>query len=223
MNRQITYKIYVFAFIVTSLIFVLGFTIGLAVEKERLQNFDIINTEQEVDLRSLQLQEAYIELGNANCDALNHILEGNIAEVADSMDKILEFNKKSVFDEKLFNLQLRDYFLTEIQFLIAANEIKTKCESDAVIIIYFYDEDQQDVQGEVLNYMKDKMGSKILVFSFDSNFKDEPMIEVMLKTYNVTEFPTVVANDKIYSGGVGSEELREFICQELEYENGECL
>jgi len=224
MSRKVTVKIYIFAFIVTVLIFSLGLTIGLVVEKERLQAFDKINMEQEVDLKSLQIQEAYIELGDTNCEALNEILESNIDDVSESMHRILEFNKRSVVDSELFELQLRDYFLTEIQFLLMANQIKERCGSDAVTVLYFYDDDELDLQGEILNYLKDRLGSKMLVFSFDSNYREEePMIDIMLKTYNITEFPTVVANDKVYHGGVESEQLRGYICEQLNYENDECV
>ncbi len=222
MARKITTKIYIFSFIVTILIFSLGLTIGLVIEKERLQVIDKLNIEQEVDLKSLQLQQTYIESEAANCEALNKILEANIEEVSDSMSKVLDYSKKSMVDEEIFNLQLRDYFLTQIQFLLLSYEIKDVCDSDAITIIYFYDENKLDIQGDVLSYLKNSFGSKLLVFSFDSNFKEEPMIDVMMKSYNVTEFPTVIANDITYSGGVNAEELKEQICYELGYLHEEC-
>ena len=223
MKRRVTHKLYLFAFVVTVLIFSLGLTIGLVIEKERLNEVDKLSLAQQVDLKSLQLQQSYIESEAANCEALNEILEANIADLSEATSQIVDYTKKSVSDEELFELQLREYFLTEIQFLLVSNEIKEECYSDAVTMIYFYDDNEYDVQGDVLGYLKNKFGNKLLVFSFDSNFEEEPMIEVMMKAYNVTEFPTVIANEIPFYGGADAEELTEFICYQLSYNHDECV
>jgi len=222
MRREFTARLYIFSFILTMIIFSLGITIGLVVEKERLSLFDKMNMKQEVSLKSLQLQQAYIKSGETNCDALNKIMEANMQEVTDSMTSIIDYNEKSIADNELFNLQLRDYFLTEIQFLTLSKETKLICGEEAVTIIYFYDENPYDVQGKTLLYLKDIFGSKLLIFSFDSNFEDEPMIDVLMQSYNVSKFPTVVANENIFAGDTNAEELQAFICAELNNEHEAC-
>ena len=222
MHREFSARLYIFSFLLTLLIFSLGLTIGLVVEKERLGIFNTLNMKQEADLKSLQLQQTYIESGNTNCNALNKILETNIEEVTESTTKIIDYNQKSIADDETFHLQLRDYFLTEIQFLVLSEEIKNTCGDDAVTILYFYDDNPYDVQGNVLLYLKEIFGSKLLIFSFDSNFAQEPMIDVLLKSNNVTIFPTVIANGKTFSGTTNAEDLKAFICEELHNEHEAC-
>jgi len=223
MARKVSFKIYVFSFILTILIFSLGLSIGLLVEKERLQEFDKMNMEQEVDLKSMQMQQRYIDIGGLNCEALTGILEANMEEVSESMDTVLDYNENSVIDSEVFELQLRDYFLTEIQYYLVANQIKEVCDNDVVTFLYFYDEDENDIQGQVLDYLKSVFGNNLLVFSFDSNFKEEPMIDVLIETYDIETFPTVVANGVVFEGGVGADELHDFICEELNNNHDECL
>jgi hypothetical protein len=223
MRRKLTTRLYVFAFIITLLVFSLGLTIGLLVEKERLEEFNQVNLELEVDLKSLQLQQSFIDSGAANCEALNEILEAAIVDVTESMAQVIDYSETSIIDGALFTLNLRDYFLTEIQYLALANEISAQCDTEAVTIIYFYDDNPADVQGNVLSYLKDIFGSTLLVFSFDSNFDEEPMIEVMLKNYGVEEFPTVIVNDQAYYGGISADALEAVICAELDSNHEECL
>lgn len=222
MHREFSARLYIFSFLLTLLIFSLGLTIGLVVEKERLDIFDSMNMKQEADLKSLQLQQNFIESGDTNCDALNKILESNMEEVTKSMTKIIDYTENSIADDDTFSLQLRDYFLTEIQFLTVSKEIQKTCGQDAVTILYFYDDNPRDVQGDVLLYLKKVFGSKLLIFSFDSNFVQEPMIDVLMKSYNVTEFPTVIANGHVFAGTTNAEELQSFICTELNNDHEAC-
>jgi len=222
MARTFSVWLYIVAFVLTVVVFSFGLTLGLLIEKERLQAVDQINVQQEIDVKSLQLQQIYLNTGEVNCEALNTILEANINEVSDSMEKVVSYNKNSLIDSDLFSLQLRDYFLTEIRFLLLSSEIQQKCPSDAVTVIYFYDEDQGDTQGDVLNYLKEIFGQKLLVFSFDSNFKQEPLIDVLLQSYNVTVFPTVIVDGMPYYGGITADELKDYICEQLVDKPVEC-
>ena len=50
---------------------------------------------------------------------------------------------------------LRDYFLTEIRYILLAKKLESSCPSDNVRVIYFYSEqDGVDYQGYVLDFMK---------------------------------------------------------------------
>ncbi len=223
MARSVSTRLYIFSFIATVLIFSLGLSIGLLVEKERLDVFNELNLDQEVGLKSLQLQQVFVDSGELNCEALKEILEATVQEVSASTNTVTGYSENSIIDDDLFQLQLRNYFLTEIQYLTLANEIQESCGAETVTIVYFYDENEQDVQGDVLSYLKSIYDSKLLVFSFDSNFDEEPMIDVLLKSYEVTQFPTVVVNGEVYQGGLSSEALRELICVELDFAHEDCV
>ncbi|MBT4936099.1 hypothetical protein HOL21_00470 [Candidatus Woesearchaeota archaeon] len=214
-QRKLSTKKYVLALILTIIIFLGGIVAGVMLEDARLKDTKQITLSEKVNLRSLQLQKEYIDLGIAECNALNHILEANINELAKKIAIIIDYEKTSVFSEEEFDLELRDYFLTEIQFLFVSNEIDNKCGNDNVKVIYFYDENADDTQGKVLDYLKKLFGSKVLVFSFDSNFQQEPMINILLTSYNIQQFPSVIVGDTVFQGNTPVRELMESICNEF--------
>lgn len=222
MARTFSGWIYIFSFVASVVILLLGLSIGLVIEKERLQVINTINLQQEIDLESLQLQQIYMEKGELNCEAMNKIMESSINDVSDSMDKVVKYNKNSMIDTEMFRLQLRDYFLKEIRFFLLSKDIEEKCENDAVTVFYFYNEDNQDTQGDSLDYLKKIFGNKLLVFSFDSNFKEEPLIEVLLEEHNLTIFPSVIVDDIVYEGGITTDELMNYICDNLDSKPIEC-
>ena len=216
MERKTSTRKYLLAFSITLVIFLLGIILGSFIDDARLNDAESMALEEKVNLRSLQLQQKFIDSGVADCKTLNHLLEQNINELGRKMAIVQGYDKDSLFNEKMFKLQLQDYFLTELQFLYTSQEIDKKCEKDNLKILFFYDENALDTQGDILAYLKKLFGSKILVFSFNSNFKQEPMIPILLSNYKIKQFPTVVIDDKVYQGHQKVDKLMEHLCDEFD-------
>ena len=215
MERKLSTKKYLIAFILTLVVFSGGILVGLFFENVRLSHSQQINLQEKTNLISLQLQQQYIGSGIADCKALNNILELNIVELGNKVETLSDYGKRSVLNDEDFKLQLRDYFLTELQFLFVSNEIDTKCTSDHIKVLFFYDENQNDIQGEILDYVKDLFGSRVLIFSFDPTFADEPMINVLLASYNIEKFPAVVVGSTVFQGPTSLKTLLREICSQL--------
>lgn len=215
MHRKISTKKYLIAFILTLIIFAGGISIGIFFENLRLSRSEQLILKEKVNLRSLQLQQNYIDTGIADCTTLHKILDENINELGKKMGEVINYQQKSFFNEEEFKLQLQDYFLTEIQFMLTSQEIDKKCPKDSVKIIYFYGEDAVDTQGDILAYIKKLFGSKVLIFNFNSEFKQEPMINILLTSYNITQVPAIVVEDTVYQGHRSLEEVMGLICEEF--------
>ncbi len=215
MTRQLSTKKYAMAFILTVLIFIAGIGVGMLFEEVRLNQAqrDIIN--EKANLQSLQLQQKYIESGTGDCAALNRILEANINDLTEKMLAVIDYQQRSVFNQEQFDAQLRDYFLTELQFMLISEDIASKCEKDSVTVVYFYDENEQSTQGFILDYIKKVFGSKVFIFSFDSSFQEEPLIPALLTSYNITTFPSVVIEDQVFQGETAAPKLVDAICKEF--------
>lgn len=215
-KRELSSKKYLIAFVLTLLIFVGGIIAGVILENARINDARQINLQEKVNLRSLQLQQAHIDSGIADCKSLHAILENNINELTQKMAVVIDYQKKAVFNEEEFNLQLQDYFLTEIQFYLLSKEIDKKCTQDSVKILYFYDQNEEETQGRILSYLKKMFGSKILVFSLDSDFMQEPMINILLTSYGIETFPSIVVDDEVYQRHRNTKQLMSILCNQFE-------
>ncbi|MEW5896435.1 MAG: hypothetical protein AB1668_01975 [Nanoarchaeota archaeon] len=215
MERKISTKKYLLAFMLTLIIFAGGILLGIMLENIRLSHSNQVIIAERINLRSLQLQQKYIESGQADCKALNKVLEADIDELNKKMAEVIEYERKSFFNQGDFNLLLQDYFLTEIQFLQVSREIDKKCPRNNIKIIYFYDENKEETQGIILDYLKKLFGSRLLIFSLDSTFRQEPMINILLTSYKIEKFPTTVIENKVLQGHKSVEELKEIICAEF--------
>ena len=146
LERKTSVKKYLLAFALTLLVFSGGIVAGLFIENLRLSSAKQIALTEKVTLRSLQLQHNYIASGLTDCKTLHTILENNINELGKKVAIIIDYEKKAVFNEEEFQLQLQDYFLTEIQFYLLAKDIDKKCPQDNIKILYFYDENRDETQ-----------------------------------------------------------------------------
>lgn len=214
-DRPTSVKKYVIAFFLTLLIFAGGILIGILFENARLSSAEQITLQEKVSLRSLQLQQNYIESGITDCKTLNTILENNINELGRKVAVIIDYEKKALFNQEEFDLQLQDYFLTEIQFYFLTKEINQKCPQNNVKVLYFYDENEDDTQGDILAYLKKRFGSKLLIFSLNSQFSQEPMIGILRTYHNITQYPALVIEDEVFQGHRTTEQLMGDICSEF--------
>ncbi len=215
-TRHLSTRKYLIAFVLSLLVFLGGVVIGMVIENARLVDARQITLSEKVNLRSLQLQQQYIKSGIADCTAINEILEANINELGEKIDIISGYEEKAFFSEQQFDLELRDYFLTEIQYFLLAEEFEKQCGRENVKVLYFYAENQFDTQGRVLDYLRKLFEGKMLVFSFNSAFTKEPMIRTLLASYNITSFPAVVVEEEAFQGFTSVGVLLDRICGEFE-------
>jgi len=216
MERKVSSKKYALALILTMVVFSIGIFVGMFFEDLRLNNSEKMILEEKANLQSLQLQQKYIGNGLADCETLNKVLESNTYQLTKKMGKVIGYNKNAVFNQEELRLQVQDYFLTEIQFMLLSQDIDKKCSQDNLKIIYFYNENEFDTQGQILDYIKKIFGERVLIFSFDSNFKDEPLIDILLTSHKIKEFPSVVIENSVFQGHTTTEELMKNICEKLE-------
>ena len=113
MERKLSLKKYLLAFILTIIIFSGGILVGIIIENARLENAKQSTLSEKVGLLSLQLQQRYIDSGIADCKSLNKILETNLNELGKKMELIMDYEKKSFFNQEEFDLHLYSFLLVE--------------------------------------------------------------------------------------------------------------
>jgi hypothetical protein len=213
-QRTFSWKKHLAAFLITCLLFVIGFMIGLRVSDYRLTLLQELNAEQRADFESLQLQYAYLSTSNTSCVALQNALENSVSQLEDSRVKLEQYLEASS-TPTAFMLEKREYMLAEIRYWLLTGQTEKACGKDHVRILFFYQDDDtcQDcsAQGYILTSLKDTFKEKLLIFSLDAT-SDEPMVEIIKDVYNVSTTPGIVVDEEVFSGLVLKEDLFTTIC-----------
>ncbi len=214
-ERTISTKRYVLALVLTSFVFLIGLLVGYTLTSERTGYLEEIAYKQKLDYESLQLQSLFLDINadNTSCSSFNNILESSLNDVADAQAKVDFYIQES--SEEDYTEIKRDYLLAQIRYWLLNKKIKENCQAEHVSILYFYSNDECvecGAQGTILSYLKERLKDKLLVFSLDADFGEEPMIRVLKHTYNITNIPTIVIEESVFDSLVGKDDLTKEIC-----------
>lgn len=228
MKRSISTKRYVLALVFTLLIFIPGLLLGIMLDNARAKTLEQESQLQEINFRSNQLSYAYItslENNTASCVALKASLETSIKDLSKSLDTIENYKKDSKFNTEDFEILSRRYVLDNLNYWLLSKKTKELCGYDTVNVLYFFNSACENCpdQGIILTYFKKKMEDKLLVFPINTDIvDDEQMISLLVKVYNVTEYPSIVIDDSMHKGIVSTEEFQKILCEEYSLNETEC-
>lgn len=219
---------YVVAGVITFVIFILGVLLGLVVENLRVDYITQREYRQRIDYESLQLQYMYMSrLKDAkDCTGLSETLGLYSKNLESIRLRIEEYEKDSLIKRSDFSRLKREYTIAQLRYWLLHEEIDSICELDSTTIIYFYTDEEIcpdcSSQAFILTYLKKMFGSKLLNFAIDEGFEQEPMINVLKSNYNITEYPSLIVNNKLYSGLTSRDDLLKIICDKLNEKIGDC-
>ncbi len=218
MVRSASKKNMLIAAVITFSIFIIGLLVGVSMSAERAEYSNEQMIEHKMELDSLQLQYAFInevEMEN-HCAALSTAIEENVKKLGILGSKIQKYSSDMNFDEEEYNRLKREYVLSEMRFWLFSKKAQELCKEDTARIIYFYSNEEEcfncDAQAKVLTYLKEQLQDKLLIFSIDTAFRQEPLVEMLQETHNITEYPSILINNKLYSGLLDEDELSQRLC-----------
>lgn len=228
-ERRIRKGNYIIALILTICIFAIGVLLGALVTNERIKYMEQTSDVQRLEYDSMQLQYMYLNTivnDDEACVGATKTLEENIKELEETRKRLEEYSDKSikVNREEFQNLK-RDYILSEIRYWLLVNQAEKICKSNLVTILYFYSIGEcSDCtgQGMILDNIKKELKENILIFSFDADFKGEPMLDILKESYNITDTPTMVIENRKFTGLVPKSEVLAVLCSYYKNEIETC-
>lgn len=217
-TRKISKNRYLLAFLITLIVFTFGLLLGLVIESKRLQLIELQDQQQKLDFDSLQLQYQFIDFfgEEKNCDALKETFEESNKNLENSRQKLETYLENANLNKKKFNLLKKEYTLAQLKFWLLTKKTKDLCGLEHSTIFYFYADEEQCPdcadQAFVLTHLKNKLGISLLNFAFDTQFEDEPLINVLKTTYSLEQYPTLIINGQKFEGFVSKENILKQIC-----------
>lgn len=209
--------LYAAAFAITTVVFILGILLGIVIEERRLMHVERKYAQDRINYESLQLQYLYLATlaEGEGCEAFSATLNNYLKKLEETRIRLEGYSKEGdVFPGDFTKLQRR-YIIAELNYWLLAKKTGETCDADTVSILFFYSPECSECenQGYVLDYLKRVFGDRLLIFSLDEAFEEEPMISIVKDAFNVTMTPTVVVGDQKLDGFRSKEELKQIICE----------
>lgn len=207
-------SIFLFALVITLIIFIFGFVLGQYMDNFRVNDVDLILKQSELDTESLFVENYFSDVFGLNdCQVAGSRFKDYSDKLAYIGNTLTSYENKKMFNKEDYELLRRRYFLLELRTYSLIKNLKDKCGlSNFNTILFFYDPNHEESlkQGSALD--KVVLNNKNLyVFSIDRTF-DEPFINLVKEHYNITTSPMIILNYDIKKEGfISSGEIKELL------------
>ncbi|MBI2670956.1 hypothetical protein HYX18_03200 [Candidatus Woesearchaeota archaeon] len=211
-KRKISKGKYLVAFVISASIFVIGILIGILLTNAKLDSINEI--QQMVRTQVLTLETQYSIASQNPCNFVDYPeLTEELYKISDNLDNLesqLGKNNKAVLNSVEY------YSLLETKHWLFLKDVSKRCGKDLNLILFFYSNDEGkcaecSVQGYVLTNLRKTYPEKnIYVYSFNADINNG-VINTLTRLYSVKKLPSIVINDKLYSGFKDRDELEKII------------
>lgn len=192
--------IFLEAFILTTVIYFFAIVINGYLDEQRIDELDYKITQSSLDFESMVIIENFFsQIEKNNCELKKEYIYKNFQDLKKIGTDLSNYGQ--LFLKENANLSLnkqREYFLEELALYRTVIDYNKICEEDIVPILYFFNSKsvELDKQSLILEQFTLNHKNETVVFSFDINYKDEPLLEMIKKDYNVTYHPFIIINEK---------------------------
>ncbi len=190
------------SFLVAIVIFIVGIFLGTLFEQSRVNKIKELYFDAETDLFDVQLQNDILSSFEFDCDV-------SVRESIDFADRIFseallleKYDDANKITPDVINLHKR-YDLLRVSLWKNLILIRENCEKEVNVLVYLYDyvntpvemQSMQNAFSNSLVSLKKKKGDELILIpiAYDTGVKS---LNIMLKKYNITNYPAVIINDK---------------------------
>ncbi len=202
-RRELHLVRYLLAFIITTSLFVVIFTISSSIS---YLNYEKISSQNNLIKQYLNDLDSVL----ANSSSLSFCNPKMLDDVSKKLDQVgarLSLLESRLKDDPRVIEQKKSYSELEYKHLQIVKKLNSRCDSEFFVVLFFYDniiddkENQEQIDEEtdrmsfILGTFKNQDSARIMIYSFDKDL-DTPAIGLLKSVYNVTLSPIVLVNEK---------------------------
>jgi len=211
--REINKTKYLAVFSIATLIFVSGIITAQYINKIKLSEFVLAQTDLRNYILSLNLQTELAKKYECRVDTVKLAREKDqLGNQIDMLENKLGKNNGDIKSLK------EEYSLLSIRQWLLFEEIREKCDKKIINIIFFYSNERNETlcqsQGYVLDYFYKKYPNYVVVYALDYDI-DSPALDTFKEIHSITQVPSIVILDETYYGFKDKETLENIIVEEI--------
>ena len=209
---------FLYALIITILIFNFGIFMGYKLETSRLDKINDFSLLAEIELLDQKVQSDALSMMDLNCDLLvqeNIIFADKIFEDA---KKIQNYENANRMNNEITILH-KKYDLLRALFWMNSLKVQKKCNSDYHNVVYFYDYDaptldqksRQRFFSNLLGELKSEEKGKVMLIPMAGDL-EVGSINLLMDKYGVESLPAILIDEKVVLTDVESlEQIRSYL------------
>ncbi len=188
-------KRYFLAFLIGTLIFLLGFAITTSISYFQFQRISDLQGITSYGIFIEKLKYGFFEQNPCSEQSFRQISDDLRFQgvIIDDLEKKLGKNNPQVLFRKKF------YTLIEVEHLEFIEQLNKECDSGITTILFFYSNEESDLgkseeTGKMLDYLY-QQNADLIIYSFDMNL-DSELIQNLRQKFNIQDSPTLIINQE---------------------------
>lgn len=196
------YYVFVQALLVTIVIFIIGFYIGITVEGAQMNQINNYYTQSETSLVDILAMNNLMSSHTASCSGLFNASKDLLNKVYAEAQLLNQYNQPGQITGDLENLHTK-YDVLRTYLWINAINLKKECPSENFsTLVYLYRQNETDltkqaeenVWSKLLLEIKNEEPNVLLIpIAVDSNLTS---LDAMTSKFNITSYPATIVNEK---------------------------
>ncbi len=196
------------ALIATILIFGIGLILGFFLESYRADNVQYNLFNAETNILDDQLRNRLVEDFNLDCDIAKESTFNFADKIYSEATKLEQLDQASKLSDSFLALHRRYDLLRALLWTETIN-LKERCGENfhTLVYLYEYNNDDIDINSQQLFYsrllldLKDKYPDEVILIPIATD-NDLDSIELILKDYQIDEFPAIIVDESEVVNGI---------------------
>lgn len=189
--------------LLTILIFAVGILLNHIFDTFRIDTIVDVMREHEIDTEAYHAEQLFAQtFGQDECVFRTERILKLKEEIRQVGEDLGTYSRFSFFRKKDYDILKRTYFLLELQFLANIKKLNEDCGKTYLPVLFFYeiDDDESERQGFILQDLSKDYEDHLVVLSIDKDYKDEPLVNLLVNKYGITDAPAIVIDEAVYTG-----------------------
>ncbi|MFZ2038340.1 MAG: hypothetical protein WAV11_00130 [Minisyncoccia bacterium] len=208
-QKGFDWKKYIFALVITSLIFGTAIYIGNYFNNRKVEQVSSIEKNIALDIMASETQFALLSELSCKDIASSSALS---LELNNLNDRLQYIESTLGTDNEEFARLKKQYSVLEIKDYLLLKKLNAQCKTKPITVLYFYNNDCYDCtkEGYVLTELRQTYPN-VRVYSFDMDL-DLPVIKTLAKINKVGDkMPVIIINGQNYEGFKDLAELEKIV------------
>ncbi|MBW6451134.1 MAG: thioredoxin family protein [DPANN group archaeon] len=216
LKRKYQKHMLITSMIITVAIFFAGMLFGIGLDKYRIKEVTNILNQNELDMQSYITEQMFFEnLDTNECELIKTSIISLTKTISNIGRKLELYGSKTTFENSEFDYLKRKYFISEIRLYNHITSYRKDCGANYDVLLYFYkiDDELSIRQGYILDDLFLERNNDMTTLSFDIEYKEEPLLDIIKQKYNITQSPAIIINgDKTFQGKIINKyEIKEYL------------
>jgi hypothetical protein len=210
-KRRLDWEYVVIGILTTLLVVGAVFAAGKSLSKYKVDALENEVQEMEVDQRSQLLAYQLASESDPSCGAMQEWVNETVRESQDLRKDVAQYENSRKIKNSDYEVLKKRYMNLLVQNILEVKRVEDSCEKNYTEIIYLYSNDCEVCkdQGSVLSHVGGNHQDTI-IYALDTSLNMDT-IRYLETKYGIEEYPSLVINEKLYSGFIGKEDLRQIV------------